>query len=321
MAYGAHVIADSISPRGDRLTTLEVTLPRPMLAEFNTHRMLSRNSASSRAIPVEVRLREAIDDPFIPEVFGKNRPGMQSEEELSPEDQARAKIIWLWERDMAVIGATAMVGGVDNLKDQGLQERIKRIIEEHKSPPPLVEPMHKQLANRVLEPYVWATVIVSASEWENFYALRAHEAAQQEISKAAQLMQQVYGQSTPVELEVGQWHLPLIREDDMELPLDMLVKMSVGRCARISYLTHAGIRDPQEDVNLHDKLLQDGHMSPFEHVARPARRLESVRSKYRSNFRGWIQYRKTIAHEANFADALRSRIRIGELSVSDQIAA
>jgi thymidylate synthase ThyX len=255
--HNAKILADSMSPEGARLTTLEVTFPRIILAEFNTHRVFSRNSASSRAIPVEKMLKMVKEFPYIPTHWGQNQKGMQAEEEVDPRRQAWAETEWLEARNAAVEKA-------DQLLAIGI---------------------HKQITNRLLEPFMWHTVIVTSTEWDNWTHLRDNEMAHPEIQKIAHLMVEAMSKSTPQHLTHSQWHLPLIREEDYydaELKCevaqtsiyDFLKKVSVGRCARVSYLTHDGKRDLDADVQLADRLLEAGHMSPFEHVARPMTELE-----------------------------------------------
>ena len=304
MAYEANVLKDSISERGDRLTSLEVVFPRFILAEFNTHRMLSRNSASSRAIPVEKQLAKILDDPFVPEYWGVNQAGMQASEELSDTEKEDARNQWLLQRDMAVLGATAMIGGPGKLKNEILQSRIAQLDSTYgyeMSHRQLRQPLHKQLANRILEPYMWHTAIVTATDWDNFFALRAHPDAQPEIRMTAEGMRTAMDQSTPTELTSGEYHLPLIQEDELELPIQKLIKVAVGRCARVSYLTHEGKRDPEKDIELSERLSLSGHMSPMEHVATPMSDEQYAAGPYLGNFRGWVQHRKTIPNEDNFA--------------------
>lgn len=274
MGFSAKVLADSIGiDNRVRLTTLEVTFPRIVLAEFNTHRMFSRNSASSRAIPVEKRIAAVKADPFIPAAFGKNQKGMQAAENLGNAETEAARTTWLGAMAVAVDAASALANiGV-----------------------------HKQLANRLIEPFCWQTVIVSATEWGNFFALRCHPDAQPEIRQAAELMRDAMDASTPRELGTGQWHLPLMPDIDKlqaeEYSALDLCRISSGRCARVSYLTHAGQRDPQADIGLALSLQQAGHMSPFEHVARPLGHGEEADT---GNFRAWLQFRKTLPGEAVF---------------------
>lgn len=306
MAYDVRIIADSVSARQHRLTTIEVTLPRIVLAEFNTHRVFSRNSASSRAIPVEKMLKRVQEDPFIPVYWGKNQKGMQASEELSDEIDGyvalgnkpdpghqgtsprwRAQEQWLLARDNAV-------------------EVVKRL------QMPDID-LHKQIANRLLEPWLWHTIIVSSTEWENYFALRTHKDAQPEIRRAAIMMKDAYDASEPQLLTDNMWHLPLAPDaydllsegfspDDIRL-------ISVGRCARVSYLTHNGTREPSADIDLAKKLQAAGHMSPFEHVARPMTFDElHTLNPLISNFKGWLQYRKILPNEDNFMKTLAQRV-------------
>ncbi len=309
MSYEVKVLADSISPRDDRLTTLEVTFPRFILAEFNTHRALSRNSASSRAIPVEKQLARVLDAPFVPSYWGANRPGMQATEELPLGEQENAISVWLEMRDIAVLGATALIGGPGELKDDVLKERIELLDERYGfgiSRRSLVVPVHKQTSNRLLEPFMWHTVIVTATEWDNFFALRAHPDAQPEMMTTAMLMKTAYAASEPIEVAHGEYHLPLIQPDERDdsMPLEKQINVAVGRCARVSYLTHDGIRDPEKDVELYRSLARNGHMSPMEHAATPLDDASYKANVFSGNFRGWRQHRKDIPHEANFAEVL-----------------
>lgn len=304
MAYAAKVLADSISPDGARLTTMEVTFPRIVLAEFNTHRVFSRNSASSRAIPVEKMLKKVQEDPFIPIYWGKNQKGMQAEHELLPSEQSWAEAEWLEARDHAISSVQQM----------------------------LANGIHKQITNRLLEPWLWHTVIVTATEWDNFYALRCNPDAQPEIRKVAEMMRAVHSASAPRAVNYGDWHLPLVDASEAfdiissGVPIADLCLVSVGRCARVSYLTHDGKRDPLADVELARRLQSSGHMSPFEHVATPLMPKDAidivynqiksmvalpitanVKSVFSGNFRGWHQLRKRLADEDNFQRVLDAR--------------
>lgn len=257
----------------------------------------SKNSASSRARPIEKVIKEVLENTFVPFYWGKNQKGMQAEQELSISECESATKEWLEARD-------DMVRHAKNLLAIGV---------------------HKQLTNRLLEPFLYHTVICSATEWNNFFSLRAHVDSQPEICKIAKLMKTLYETNTELDLleEYGGWHLPLINSVEFNLlslegfTIEDIKKISVGRCARVSYLTHYGVRDPQADINLCDGLLSDFHLSPFEHVARPMTELEaqtiyatkSAEKKARKsgqdlsslsfagNFCGWIQMRKEILHE------------------------
>jgi hypothetical protein len=286
----AKILADSLSPHKVRLTTMEVVMPRIVLAEYNTHRMLTRSSASSRAIPIEKMIERVIEDPYMPESWGHNGKGMQAHGDFTDADEIAERNAWYLEsRDLAV-------------------EQAKRGDELG---------IHKQTVNRLIEPFMWHTVICSATEWSNFFNLRCHEAAHPAIRNTAEAMREALAASTPAKLEFGEWHLPLVDERDAAVSRANKIKLSVARCARISYMTHEGIRDPQADIDLHDRLLGPGHMAPLEHAARPMnvhdvadslskfRGVDYDRSQlnpaehFSGNVRGWVQYRKTIAGEAD----------------------
>ena len=301
MAYSAEILADSVGWSDDRLTTFEIVIPRIVLSEFNTVRLFSRNSASSRAIPVEKQIGRILNDPFVPEKWPVNKPGMQADEVLDEADSIIAAENWIIARDFAVRSAVAIIGGIKQLKDEALRDRISDI-DAHLSYPgtDLTTPVHKQIANRLLEPFAWHQIIVTATDWSNFFALRANSQAQPEIQKPAYMMKDLYETTSPKFLTTDEWHLPLIQEDEKDLPLEMLKKISVGRCTRVSYLTHHGLRDVQEDIDLHDRLVKDGHMSPLEHIASPMLPSQYKESPYKGNFRGWNQYRKSIDGEHDF---------------------
>lgn len=274
MSYQAKILLDSITEAGDRLTTMEVTFPRFVLAEFNTHRAFSRNSASSRAIPVQQQIDRVLNDPFIPRFWGANQPGMQAVHEIPKENREMAAEVW-----RELIEFTA--------------DRVQRLVELK---------AHKQTAARPLEPYMWQTAIVSATEWENFFALRANPDAQPEIRVISEMMQSEYRRSTPALVRSGEWHMPLVQPDERKKAMrnsDLWCKISSARCARISYLTHDGKRDLDADLRLYNRLLSGGHMSPLEHVATPD--VDYMLFKRPSNFRGWRQLRKLMPHEDDFS--------------------
>lgn len=268
MAFSAKILADHLAPSGCRLTTFEVTFPRIILAELNTHRALSRNSASSRAIPVATMIERVQSDPFIPTYWGRNQKGMQAHEELEAADKAKAMGHWLIARDAAL-------------------EQVRNLVGLN---------VHKQLANRLLEPFMWHTALVTATEYENFFELRCHEDAQPEIRAIALLMRDLYTSQKPEKVPAGFWHMPLTK-DAARLVNDryregQIRDISVGRCARVSYLTHDGKRAPMADLELSQRLLASRHMSPFEHVAQALDK--PTRSR---NFMGWKQYRQVVEEE------------------------
>lgn len=251
MEISAIVLADSLSPCGARLTTMEWTYPRCIHSEIMTHRMLSKNSASSRAIPIDKMLKRIRDEPFIPKVWGRNQKGMQGGDELTGQDRRVAEHLWMEARESAIFRAK-------DLQDLGL---------------------HKQIVNRIVEPWMWITIIVSATSYDNVWGLRCHPDAEPHFQELAYKARDAMAASTPRELKAGEWHLPLIHEEDWieaarrtemeEDAVEILKKVSVGRCARVSYLTHDGKRDLQADIELHDRLVvqQPAHATPAEHVA------------------------------------------------------
>lgn len=276
--YYAIVVADSINPYGARITTLEVCFPRFILAEFNTHRILSRNSASSRAIPVEKQLERINKFPFVPEAFGMNRPGMSATEYVYPGcgEYVKARDAWLKGRDAAVEAA-------ESLMKLGV---------------------HKQTANRVLEPYMWHSVVVTATDWRNFYALRISPLAQPEINKIATMMRDAMDASLPAHLDWGDIHLPYVSPleiIDLQFSDEDLKKLSSGRCAAVTLLNQQK-KNPPKDISRADGLIVNGHMSPLEHPATAVDPMTAPDAP--SNFHyTWLQYRKEILNEAVYTGA------------------
>jgi hypothetical protein len=346
--YKAEILADSLNPSGDRLTTMKITFPRFILAEMNTHRMLSRNSASSRAIPFKKMVKMVEEDPFIPIAWQKDHKGMQGTEYITDKDDIKRCIhYWIKSKNQAIENAECLnsIGAT------------------------------KQLCNRLLEPFMWHTVILTATEFSNFFQLRCPEysragktfrswndlvshvmnmekanrdvvdalddmsiierlqvnksQADIHIQAIAELMWDAYNESTPLQLEAGEWHIPNFgHEWDVEeiksimdyhnsvLTIDdYKVMISTAHNARISYQTLGD--DPKidyvADIKLHDRLLKEGHMSPFEHCARVMTSEEYFRffngdseGKFTNekqfiesfgwcrNFKGFIQYRHLV---------------------------
>jgi len=258
VAYLAEVLLDSVNPAGHRLTTFVLRFPRFVLSEFNTHRMFSRNASSSRAIPTNKLMQQLRDDPVLPVEWGRNQAGMQAHQLLDAESALAAEAAWLGARDAALAHA-------EQLRATGV---------------------HKQIVNRVLEPWMWASVVVSATTYENFFSLRCHADAQPEIKRLAELMRTALQASAPVARAAGEWHLPFVDADDGELSIETRKQVSVARCARVSYLTHIGTCDIEADKLLHQRLLEAGHWSPFEHVAVA----DAGRQRF-NNFDGWQAYR------------------------------
>lgn len=245
----AKVIADTINQQGHRATTFEVTMHRFVLAEFNTHRVFSRNSASSRAIPVSKRMEDFRDRPAFSLTLPSEKPGMQGGGELKGSA-----------RDEAI----EFVGDLH----AEVHHRVQTYMDLHPDPETR---LHKSVLGRYIEPFLWHKVIVTATDWDGFFAQRVSELAQPEIHHPAELMLQAYEESSPQTLTNGDWHLPYVTEEE-RARFDVLdcVKLSTARCARVSYLTHDGIYDPSKDFILWDRLVEadPAHASPLEHPCR-----------------------------------------------------
>lgn len=266
MSIEAKIILDSISHKGVRLTTFQLKYHRFIHSELMTHRVFSRNASSSRAIPVMKVLKQVWNDPAIPLHWGKNQPGMQANAQLAGWKKTAARALWTLAGKAACVFAYAMV-------KVGL---------------------HKQVANRILEPWQFIHVVLSSTEFANWFALRDHPDAQPEIQELAKKMRMQLRLSIPTKLRPGQWHLPYLTEMERTvLSTGTARKVSAARCCRVSYLKHdGGASDFIEDEKLCDRLAKSKpiHASPFEHVAQP---LEN--SNLRSgNFQGWMQYRELV---------------------------
>lgn len=293
MSIKAEIIADSISPNGHRLTTFILEYPRFIHAEVMTHRVFSKNAASSRAIPIEKMIQQVQENPAMPTWWGKNQSGMQAKEELNATENTFevngilgsynttprrfCQDEWLRARDAAIESARAMSAA-------GL---------------------HKQIANRLLEPWFNIRVILSGTDFGNFFALRAHPDAQPEFQALAYKMLEAYNASTPKELIAGQWHIPfgdnmdeerirLLSEKTQTSANEVKLMIAVARCARISYFNYEGKDDYEKDISTCEKLFGSvpRHLSPAEHVAMCI----NLNQQY-GNFFGWKQYRKFFEDE------------------------
>jgi thymidylate synthase ThyX len=281
MTISAKIIADSVSPDGKRLTTVQTRYPKFIHGEVMTHRAFSRNASSSRAIPVARLIQDVIDDPIEPSFWGKNQPGMQAAEELTGEYLNMAKAYWNIVRSMSISSARYLT----------------------------IYGTHKQIVNRILEPYCHINTLISATEWDNFFELRCHPAAQPEMRMLAEAIRDARAASTPKLLRLGEWHLPYFDpEADREALFDAnlggdlfdwMIRLSVARCARVSYLTQEGaVPTTEADLALYDRLVGSVplHASPAEHQATPDRKWELgwEAPELHGNFVGWVQRRKQI---------------------------
>ena len=266
MIITAKVIEDSIVVGGKRLTTVQLEYPRVIHAELMTHRVFSRSAASSRAIPVRRLIERVENHPYVPEDWGQNKAGMQSEVPLDPDAAALAHTIWMNAFRNAVESAKALAAlGV-----------------------------HKQHSNRVLEPFAHIAVVVSSTEWQNFFNLRRSPKAQPEFQRLADVIYEVREKSIPVQRRVGDWHLPYLLDEEREtLNPATAADVSAARCARVSYWKHDGtVPSLEDDFRLAAGLREDRHLSPFEHqaYALPGARM--------GNFHDWVQTRKLFPLES-----------------------
>lgn len=287
------IIADSINPDNIRITSILAEVPRYILAEINTHRAFSRNSASSRAIPHKTMIDRIIKDPFVPSKWMKNHPGMQGTEYFNKSEiiDLNLEYNWLQARDYALSIA-------ENLNNVNLT---------------------KQITNRLLEPFMMHRILITATEWENFFALRAEDGADIHFQEFAYEILKQMNDNTPKSINWGEWHIPfgndldivrLTKLHDKIYPTisigyenpgtinDLEIKIATARCARTSYINNEGKDDYEADIKLHDGLLSRGHMSPFEHCAMADPGDKSTEQYKLSNFHpSWLQYRKTINNE------------------------
>jgi thymidylate synthase ThyX len=330
----AKIIADSKNTQGQRITSAIITFPRYLLAEFNTHRAATRNSASSRAIRLNKMIQSVKDNTFMPSRWQKDHPGMQGTEYFDLNQPVSEAFIEL-DRSWSYSSNSDITVG-DVFKKEWLMARDNAIDS--------AESLHrlgvtKQICNRLLEPFMYHTALVTGTEWENFFALRAHKDAEIHFQDLAEQMLVAFNESTPKQLEPGDWHMPFGDQFDKEKLIglahtqltrfkpdfapsvhdlepviqELQLKLATVRCAQISYLTHENEKSYVEMLELHDRLASSGHWSAFEHCGK-AMSLEEYQSwgkfegwdhKYYENhnlgwcgnFHGFIQYRKMFPNE------------------------
>jgi thymidylate synthase ThyX len=295
------VLTDSISPEGSRMTTFELSYPRFLHGEMNTHRILSRNSQSSRAVTVK-KSYEVNSKHVRPIVWGKNKAGMQSTEALKGFRLALAKSCWN-------VSAKASFA-------------VSRLLEWIG--------LHKQWANRITEPYSTIKVILTGTEFMNFFWLRQDpDAAQPEMVALADKMRQAYDLSIPVQLKPNQWHIPYVYWEETtegvqeffdsnfdKLTEEQALKISASCCAQVSY---RALNDSREKaMQIYDRLFSGTkqHLSPTEHQGKvmeveslekdlPPCFMQGVtalnnKGKYLSgNLQGFIQYRQLLDKQGN----------------------
>ena len=284
----AKVIKDSINPRGPRITTFELVYPRIIHAELLTPRAFSRNSASSRAIPVNSMLDYIEANPAMPVHWGKNQPGMQAHTELEPENKARVQSLWHTACNEALMLSKRMFS----------------------------EGAHKQVANRITEPFQHMKVVVTSTDYDNFFWLRDHADADPTLAALASKMHVAYNESVPVQLDYGDWHLPYIDTkkeqgkiaayfvDGEEVYLDEAKMISASCCAQVSYRKQDTSLD--KAIDIYKRLIESTpvHASPVEHQSlcfdssyywpEGTTHRDKQGVYYSGNFRDWIQLRQLV---------------------------
>lgn len=271
------ILKDSHSVRGKRLISYELEYPRYIHCELLTHRMLSKNCSSSRAIPIKKMLGYIEGNMAIPTYLGQNQGGMQAEVEIPDKDKA----LGVWREGYAKVRDT-----VNELVGLGV---------------------HKQTANRLTESYQMMKVVVTATDWDNFWNLRLHKDAQPEFVMLVHKMYLAMQESTPVELRAGEWHLPYVEMSQGENPedtyyfyyeedksgsetngylyekrltLEQALKRSTSSCASVSYRTEALSDKAVESI--YNMLVQAEvvHSSPLEHQGTPLQESRWTMSGY-----------------------------------------
>lgn len=268
----AECIAASSYDGGPNIYTVVTRSPKWIDAELRTHRMLSQNSSSSRAIPLKRTIEEIEKDPFIPFDWRRNQKGMQGDEQITDiETIRRLRNEWL----------DAMYDAAAHASEMSF--------------------VHKQHVNRLLEPFTWQLKVITATEWPNFFNLRIAPGAQPEIMVLAKLIFSVIEDAELVDRLDGSWHLPFVLDEErVDLSEADTLRVSAARCARISYARHGTDSiNILKDLELADMLGTEMHLTPFEHQARFLDVDEESHTtrdgvRWSGNFRGWLQHRKTI---------------------------
>ena len=333
----AKVICDFVSEQGVRLTTFEIEYPRIVMSEFNTHRSVSKNSSSSRAIPVSKMLEHTKNINLKPAYFGSKKSGMQAGKELDGDDLINAKLFW----EAALFDAVTWATELDELG------------------------VAKEVCNRLVEPFQLVKVVCTATDWDNFFNLRLHPDADPNICMLAYKMYKAMQESKPIELKVGEWHLPYVDKYDIPitysdqggyeyetgyhtfyynsevghtceqvLTLEQAIKLSAASCASVSYRTEGMTLEKAEKI--FDMLIKAEvvHSSPFEHLATPVKPKFNELGKVRvncsepqswedgvthmnkqgelcsGNLRGWVQYRHTLPNNTNWKFDFNERMKL-----------
>lgn len=264
------VLADSLNMEtGDRLTTIEAVYPRVIHSELKTHRVFSTNSSSSRAIPIQKMIEDVKQNPYIPRAFGLKQKGMQPKKFLTAGEN------WSIEYQHALDWWSDSMWTAIERAEEGAELGL-----------------HKQIVNRILEPYQHITTIISATDWDNFLELRTeldesgNPMADIPIYDLAMEVKKALDTHQPNELEYGQWHEPLAGGDGYdELSAVDQHRVSIARIARTSYLNTHGSRPVEKELELYWQLSNNKHLTPLEHIA------TATEAGRHANFSGFKSHR------------------------------
>jgi thymidylate synthase ThyX len=260
----AVILADSLNAEtGDRWVTFEISnFPKVLLQELNTHRMLSRNAASSRAMPIAKVIERVKQNPYIP-TFRENQRGMVGKVIHDQERWHKAEQIYRRALESAIHYA----------------EQMAEIN------------IHKEAVNRLLEPFMTVPVIISGTEWQNFFRLRTSPDATPDFQATALLLQELYHSNIPKTLQAGELHCIYAEHIPDDLPIGDRLKVMSARAARISYRNHGTNHiDIQKDLELAENLIRDGHLSPLEHIGWALSKEQALRLNTR-NYQGFLSFR------------------------------
>jgi hypothetical protein len=306
----ASIIADSVSLNGKRITTFELSYPRFIHSEFMTHRLFSRNAASSRAIPVPKMITNIQANTAMPIHWGANQPGMKADNECDNRVDNNSATFGFDEESLIPTREEAW--------KLALKDATFHAQQFHEAG------YHKQIVNRLLEPFQFIKVVCTATEFDNFFWLRDHKDAQPEIKNLAACMWEAREQSDPTSLLAGEWHLPYVEtawketgrlyyiaeeEGPIWLTLDEALKVSSSCCAQVSY--RLSDNSVEKAIKIYDMLVSSSpvHASPFEHAATPMDDEVNLDTEgvtgynnglgyVSGNFAGWVQYRQLIPDNA-----------------------
>lgn len=275
----AQILAHSINPQGIPLTSWLLQYNKSVHAELMTHRVFSRNAMSSRAVPTKESIRLITENPALPVRWGGHQKGMQQGEELTGEILAEAKHLDKHLREWAL----AVAAKADDLG------------------------VHKSIVNRWIDPWAHIQTIVTMTNPANWFALRAHSAAEPIVQVLAYRMLNEYIHTTPNFLDFGEWHIPFMDDQTRDLSIENKLRVATARCCWVSYGKPMKALTTLEDAfHRHDECIRAPHWSPLEHMAqviddkRPGKFTEGYPW---SNFdingvpSGWGQYRKLYKEE------------------------